>query len=100
MPTAQGCTWTELARGPARATIDTARRTTDGPSRRWQFDRGPGLDAAHVRAVCDTLATVATGRTALVTRLRILAAQVEALPLESVAEVLGVLEAAVAVCEQ
>jgi hypothetical protein len=48
----------------------------------------------------DTLATVADGRTALVARLRTIAARVEALPLESAAEMLGVLEAAVAVCEQ
>jgi len=48
----------------------------------------------------DTLARVAAGRTALVDRLRAIATRVEALPLKSVAEVLGVLEAAVAVCEQ
>ena len=48
----------------------------------------------------DTLARVAAGRTALVERLRAIAARVESLPLESAAEVLGVLEAAVAVCEQ
>src|SRR5262249_36021599 len=43
----------------------------------------------------DTLATVAAGRTALVDRLRTIAAPVEALPLESAADELGVLEAAV-----
>ena len=48
----------------------------------------------------ETLETVAAGRTALVARLRTLAARVEALPLERAAEVLGVLEAAVAACEQ
>ena len=48
----------------------------------------------------ETLATVAAGRTALVGRLRTIAACVEALPLESAAEVLSVLEAAAAVCEQ
>ena len=48
----------------------------------------------------DTLATVAAGRTALVARLRTIAARVEALPLESAAEVLMVLESAVAACEQ
>jgi len=45
----------------------------------------------------ETLATVAAGRTALVARLRTIAARLEALPLESAAELLGVLEAAVAV---
>ena len=48
----------------------------------------------------DTLARIATGQTALVKRLRDIATRVEELPLDSVAEVLGVLEAAVAVCEQ
>ena len=48
----------------------------------------------------DTLAAVAAGRTALVERLRTIAARVEALPFERAAEVLGLLEAAVAVCEQ
>jgi len=47
-----------------------------------------------------TLATVAAGRTALVDRLRTLAARIEALPLESVAEVLIVPESAVAACKQ
>jgi hypothetical protein len=44
----------------------------------------------------DTPATVAAGRTALVARLRIIAARVEALPLESAAEVLVLLEPTVA----
>ena len=48
----------------------------------------------------DILATVATGRTALVARLRVLAARVEALPLESAAEVLVLLEPAVAALER
>jgi len=48
----------------------------------------------------DTLATVAAGRTALVARLRTIAARVEALPLESAAEVLVLLEPAVAAFEQ
>ena len=48
----------------------------------------------------ETLATLAAGRTALVARLRIIAARVEELPLESAAEMLGVLKAAVAACEQ
>jgi len=48
----------------------------------------------------DTLATVAAGRTALVARLRAIVARVEALPLESGAEVLMLLESAVAACEQ
>jgi len=48
----------------------------------------------------DTLATVATGRTAMVaTRLRTIAGRVEALPLESAAEVLVLLEPAVAAFE-
>ena len=48
----------------------------------------------------DTLATVAAGRTALVTRLRSIAARVESLPLESAAEVLVLLEPAVAAFER
>src|SRR5262249_9356002 len=48
----------------------------------------------------DTLATVAAGRTALVARLRTIAARVEALPLESAAELLVFLEPAVAVLER
>ena len=48
----------------------------------------------------DTLATVAAGRAAFVARLRTIAARLEALPLDSAAEVLGLLESAVAVCEQ
>jgi hypothetical protein len=40
----------------------------------------------------DTLATVAAGRTAVVTQLRQLATRLEALPLDSVAEVLVLLE--------
>ena len=49
--------------------------------------------------IADTLATVAAGRTALVARLRTIAARVEALPLESAAEVLVLLEPALAVLE-
>jgi hypothetical protein len=45
----------------------------------------------------DTLATVAAGRTTMVARLRTIAARIEALPLESVAEVLVLLEPALAV---
>jgi hypothetical protein len=48
----------------------------------------------------DTLATVATGRTALVARLRTIAARVEELPLESAAEVLVLLEPTVAAFER
>ena len=48
----------------------------------------------------DTLATVAAGRSALVERLRAVAARLEALPLDSAAEVLVLLESAVAACEQ
>jgi hypothetical protein len=48
----------------------------------------------------DTLATVAAGRTALVERLRTIASRVEELPLESAAEVLVLLEPAVAVLER
>jgi len=44
----------------------------------------------------DTLATVAAGRTALVDRLRTIAARVEALPLDAAAEVLILLEPAMA----
>jgi hypothetical protein len=42
----------------------------------------------------DTLATVAAGRAAAVTQLRALAAALEALPLDAVAEVLVLLEPA------
>jgi hypothetical protein len=48
----------------------------------------------------DTLATVAAGRTALVARLRALAARVEELPLDAAAEVLVLLEPAMATLEQ
>jgi hypothetical protein len=48
----------------------------------------------------DTLATVAAGRTALVARLRAIAARLEALPLESVAKVLVLLEPATAAWER
>jgi hypothetical protein len=48
----------------------------------------------------DTLAAVAAGRTALVARLRSLAARIEELPLESAAEVLGLLESALAGLER
>jgi hypothetical protein len=48
----------------------------------------------------DTFATIAAGRTATVTRLRAIAARLEALPLESAAEVLVLLEPAVAAFEQ
>jgi hypothetical protein len=48
----------------------------------------------------DTLATVAAGRTALVARLRAIAARVEALPLDAATEVLVLLEPAVAAFEQ
>jgi hypothetical protein len=48
----------------------------------------------------DTLATVATGRTALVARLRTIAARVEELPLDAAAEVLVLLEPALAALEQ
>jgi hypothetical protein len=47
----------------------------------------------------DTLATVAAGRTATVTRLRTIAARVEALPLDAAAEVLVLLEPAMAALE-
>src|SRR5262249_32518560 len=47
---------------------------------------------AHARAFSDTLATVAAGRTALVERFRTIAAQLEALPLDTAAEVLVLLE--------
>jgi hypothetical protein len=48
----------------------------------------------------DTLATVAAGCTALVARLRTIAARIEELPLESAAEVLALLEAPMAAFEQ
>jgi len=48
----------------------------------------------------DTLITVAAGRIALVERLRTIASRIEALPLESAAEVLMVLESALAAFEQ
>jgi hypothetical protein len=48
----------------------------------------------------DTLATVAAGRTALVARLRAIAARIEALPLDAAAEVLVLLEPAVAALER
>jgi hypothetical protein len=48
----------------------------------------------------DTLATVAAGRTALVARLRTIAARLEELPLDAAAEVLVLLEPAVAVVER
>jgi hypothetical protein len=48
----------------------------------------------------DTLATVAAGRTALVARLRTIAARVEELPLAAAAEVLVLLEPRVAAFEQ
>jgi hypothetical protein len=44
----------------------------------------------------DTLATVAAGRTAFVARLRTIVARVEELPLDAAAEVLVLLEPAVA----
>jgi hypothetical protein len=47
----------------------------------------------------DTLATLAAGRTALVARLRAIAARVEELPLDAAAEVLVLLEPAVAALE-
>ena len=52
--------------------------------------------SARPEPYADTLATVVAGRTALVERLRAIAARIEALPLESAAEVLIVLEAAMA----
>jgi hypothetical protein len=48
----------------------------------------------------DTLATVATGRTALVARLRSIAARIEELPLDAAAEVLILLEPAMTAQEQ
>jgi hypothetical protein len=48
----------------------------------------------------DTLATVAPGRAATVTRLRALAARLEELPLDAAAEVLVLLEPALAALEQ
>jgi hypothetical protein len=48
----------------------------------------------------DTLATLAAGRTALVARLRAIAARVEELPLDAAAEVLVLLEPAVAALER
>jgi hypothetical protein len=48
----------------------------------------------------DTLATLAAGRTAVVTQLRTLADRLERLPLDAVAEVLVVLEPAAAAFEQ
>ena len=48
----------------------------------------------------DTLTMVAAGRTALVERLRAIAARVEALPLDSAAEVLVLLEPAAAALER
>jgi hypothetical protein len=48
----------------------------------------------------DSLATVAAGRTALVARLRALAARLEQLPLDGAAEVLVLLEPTVAAFER
>jgi hypothetical protein len=48
----------------------------------------------------DTLATVAAGRTALVARLRTIAARLEALPPDAAAEVLVLLEPALAALEE
>src|SRR5262249_20855209 len=56
--------------------------------------------SVHDRAYADTLATVAAGRTALVERLRAIAARVEAFPLDATAEVLVLLEPAMATFEQ
>jgi hypothetical protein len=51
-------------------------------------------------ATADALATVAAGRTALVERLRTIASRLEALPLDSAAEALVLLEPAVAAFER
>jgi hypothetical protein len=51
-----------------------------------------GLDAPMPEPYADTLATVAAGRTAAVADMGPLATRLEALPLESVAEVLILLE--------
>jgi hypothetical protein len=56
----------------------------------------PGLDAFMPEPYADTLVTLAAGRAATVARLRTIAARVEALPLESAAEVLVLVEPAVA----
>jgi hypothetical protein len=48
----------------------------------------------------DTLATVASGRTAMVERLRTIASRLEELPLDAAAEVLVLLEPAGAAFEQ
>jgi hypothetical protein len=53
-----------------------------------------------VEPFADTLATVATARTALVARLQALAARVEQLPLDAAADVLVFLEPALAALEQ
>jgi hypothetical protein len=60
----------------------------------------PGATTPMPEPLPDTLATVATGRTALAARLRTLAARVEDLPLDAVAEVLVWLEPAVTALEQ
>jgi hypothetical protein len=54
--------------------------------------RPPAVERRAWTPFADTLATVAAGRTAAVAQLRELAAALEALPLDSVAEVLVLLE--------
>src|SRR5215510_10336499 len=68
--------------------------------RTWQHKPHSARRAPMPELYADTLATVAAGRTALVSRLRAIAARVEALPLESVAEVLVLLEPTVAAFER
>jgi hypothetical protein len=58
------------------------------------------LDAVHARTFRRHLATVAAGRTALVERLRAIAARLEELPLDAAAEVLVLLEPTLAALEQ
>jgi hypothetical protein len=60
----------------------------------------PGATTLMPEPYADTLATVATARTALVARLRTLATRVEALPLDAAAAVLIWLEPALAALEQ
>jgi hypothetical protein len=70
----------------------------------WQGRTGSTIHTrarrAYAEPYADTFATVAAGRTALVARLRAIATRLEALPLDAAAEVLVLLEPAVAMFEQ
>src|SRR5262249_5666213 len=87
-----------FAPAPTQPRFEEEGDRSDGNAGRPRRDLG--WSTARDEPLADTLATVAAGRTALVARLRTIAARVEELPLDAAADVQVLLEPTVAALER